>query len=231
VGIEIEYSMASFRTRSFPEIAILVVAVGLFPGIVGYVWAIGLLPIYGVVCHFDQVFGPAINPDGFRIYLVDRGCDVDAAIRDILAKSQFAAGQDKVDTNRMVDIYHHKQLAVAGNEFLAQGLVRQELREFVTSSPGATACTPDDKYCTTPEALDQNFISRWTDQYIYYVQSQFHYTLMDGADYIVSLLRMGLLAQAIIAVCYLIGLLLAAGGILRYIIHRPLVSRQIAKNE
>jgi len=223
--------MASFRIRLLTEIAILVVAVGLFPGVVGYVWAIGWLPTYGVVCHFDKVFGPAINPDGFRIYLVGRGCDVDAAIRDILAKSKFAAGQDKVDADRMVDIYHRKQLAVAGNEFLAQDLVLQKLREFATSSPGANACTPNDRYCATPEALDGNFISRWTHLYIYYVQSQFHYTAMDGADYIASLLRMGLLAQAVIGLCYLIGSLLATGGIIRYIIHRSLVSRKIAKNE
>jgi hypothetical protein len=228
---EIEYSMTSFRTRSLTEIAILIVAVGLFPGVVGYVWAIGWLPIYGVVCHFDKVFGPAINPDGFRIYLVDRGCDVDAAIRDILAKSQFAAGQDKVDADRMVDIYHHKQLAVAGNEFLAHDLVVQKLREFATSSPAANACTTDDRYCATPEALDENFISRWTRAYIYYVQSQFHYTMIDGADYIASWLRMGLLGQAVITLCYLIGSLLATGGMIRYIIHRSLVPRQIAKKE
>jgi hypothetical protein len=223
--------MASFRTRLLTEIGILVVVAGLFPGVVGYVWAIGWLPIYGAVCHFDKVFGPAINPDGFRIYLVDRGCDVDAAIRDILAKSQFGAGQDKVDADRMVDIYHHKQLAVAGNEFLAQDLVLQKLREFATSSLGANACSPDDRYCATPEALDGNFISRWTHSYIYYVESQFHYTAMDGADCIASLLRMGLLAQAVIALCYLIGSLLAIGGIIRYIIDRSLVPQQTAKNE
>jgi hypothetical protein len=228
---EIEYSMASFRTRSLTEIAILVVAVGLFPGVVGYVWAIGWLPIYGVVCHFDKVFGPAINPDGFRIYLVDRGCDVDVAIRAILAKSQFAAGQDKVDADRMVDIYHQKQLPVAGNEFLAHDLVVQKLREFATSSPGANACTTDDRYCATPEASDGNFISRWTDAYIYYVQSQFHYTAIDGADYIASWLRMGLLGQAVIALCYLICSLLATGGMIRYIIDRSLAPRQIAKKE
>jgi hypothetical protein len=223
--------MASFRTRSLTEIAILVVAAGLFPGLIGYVWAIGSLPIYGVVCHFDRVFGPAINPDGFRIYLVDRGCDVDAAIRDILAKSQFAAGQDKVDADRMVDIYHHKQLAVAGNEFLAHDLVVEKLREFATSSSAANACTTDDRYCATPEFLDGNFISRWTHAYIYYVQSQFHYTAIDGADYIGSLLRMGFLGQAVIAFCYLIGSLLATAGIIRYIIRRSLVPRQLIKKE
>jgi hypothetical protein len=223
--------MASFRTRLLTEIAILVVVVGFVPGVAGYGWAILWLPIYGAVCHFDKVFGSAINPDGFRIYLVDRGCDVDAAIRDILAKSQFAAGQDKVDADRVVDIYHHKQLAVAGGEFLARDLVLQKLREFATSSLGANACAPDDRYCATPEASDWNLFSRWTHSYLYYVQSQFHYTAMDGADYIASLLRMGPLAQAIIALCYMIGSLLAIRGIIRYIIPRSLVPRQIAKNE
>jgi hypothetical protein len=186
-------------------------------------WAIGWLPIYRVVCHFDKVFWSAIDPDGFRIYLVDRGCDMNGAIPDILAKF--------VDADRMVNIYHHKQLAVAGNEFLAKDLVVQKLREFATSSPCANACTPDDRYCATPEALDENFISRWTHLYIYYARSQFRYTAVDGADYIASLLRMGPLVQASIALCYLIGSLLATGSIIRYIIRHSLVSRQSAKNE
>jgi hypothetical protein len=54
---------------------------------------------------------------------------------------------------------------------------------------------------------------------------------MDGADYIASLLRMGLLAQAVVALCYLIGSVLATRGIIRYIIHRSFVPRQIAKNQ
>jgi hypothetical protein len=47
------------------------------------------------------------------------------------------------------------------------------------------------------------------------VQSQFRYTAMDGADYIASLLRMGLVAQVIVAFCYLAAALSAAVGIVR----------------
>lgn len=213
--------MASARARKLLiEIAILVAAVGFFPGVTGYAWAIGWLPVYGAVCHFDKILGPAINPDGYRIYLLDRGCDVDAAIRSVLAASQFAAGEDKVDADKIVDVYHGRRLAAPGNEFLAVDFVQKKLREFAASTPGGNRCTQDNRYCTAREAPDENFFSSWAHAYLSYVQSQFRYTVMDGADYIASLLRMGLIAQGIIAFCYLTAALLAAGGTVRYVIRR-----------
>lgn len=223
--------MVSSRTQTLLiQIAILVAAIGFFPGAAGYAWAVGWLPVYGVACHVDKVFGPAINPDGYRIYLLGRGCDVDAAIRAILAGSQFAAGQDQVDAARIIAIYHGKQLPEAGNEFLARDLVQQKLREFPTSTSDGNNCTPDNRYCLVPEASDEDFISRWAHAYLTYVDSQFSYTAMDGADYIASLLRMGLIVQAIIALCYFTASLLAAERIVRYVIHRSAVSRQTVKN-
>ena len=136
--------MASPRARTLlTEIAILIATVVFFPGVTGYAWAIGWLPIYGVVCHFDKVVGPAINPDGYRVYLLDRGCDVDAAIRNILAGSQFSAGRDKVDADRIIGIYHHRQLAETGDESLARDLVQEKLREFATVDTVGTGCAPD----------------------------------------------------------------------------------------
>lgn len=216
--------MALFRAQKLLiEIAIAVAAIAFFPGVIGYAWAIGWLPVYGAVCHFDRIFGPAVNPDGYRVYLLDRGCDVDAAIRSILAASQFAAGQDKVDADKIVDIYHHKQLAVSGNEFLAVDLVQQKLREFASSTPDETYCTRDNRYCIASGASDEDFISRWAHAYLFYVQSQIRYTAMDGADYIASLLRMGLIAQGIIAICYLTATLFIAWRVVRYVIRRSAI--------
>jgi len=223
--------MASSRAKTLLiEIAILVAAVGFFPGALGYAWAVGWLPVYSAVCHFDRIFGPAINPDGYRIYLLDRGCDVDAAIRNILAASQFAAGPDKVDANRIVDIYHHKQLAVPGDESLAVDLVRQKLREFASSTPDESSCTRDNRYCVASGASDDDFISSWAHAYLSYVQSQFRYTAIDGADYIASLLAMGLIAQVIIGLCYLAAVFFVTRRIVRYVIRRSSVPRQIVKD-
>lgn len=224
--------MASSRGQTLLiPVVILVAAVGFFPGVAGYAWAIGWLPIYGAVCHFDKVVGSAIDPDGYRIYLLSRGCDIDAAIRSIVADSQFAAGPDKVDADKIVAICHHKQLPAAGDESLASDLVQQKLREFATSTPGGSTCTPDNRYCTAPGASDEEFVSKWAHVYLSYVQSQFRYTVMDGADYISSLLLRGPIAQAIMAFCYLAGLLLAAERIFRHVIRRPTDRRQIAKND
>ena len=222
---------SSRRQRRLIEIAVLVAAAAFFPGVIGYAWAIGWLPVYGAVCHFDKIFGPAIDPDGYRIYLIDRGCDVDAAIRNVLAASQFAAGQDKVDADRIIDIFRHKKLAVAGDETLALDFVQQKLREFAASAPGAGNCAPDNRFCAISAATDEDVFSRWAHAYFSYVQLQFRYTAMDGADYIASLLRMGLVAQGMIAVCYLIAVLLAAAQIVRYVMRRSAVPRQAARND
>ena len=213
--------MTSSRARTpLVQIALVAALLGFFPGVVGYVWAIGWLPVYGVACHFDKIFGFAINPDGYRIYLLGRDCDIDAAIRAILADSQFAAGQDQVDADQIVAIYRHKQLPVAGNESLASDLVQQKLREFVGSAPSASGCTPADRYCPAAASSDEDFISRWVRAWLSYVQSQFRFTVMDGADYISSLLLMGPVAQAIMAFCYLAALALAAERIGRHIFAR-----------
>ena len=208
-------------SKLFTEIAILIAAVGFFPGIAGYAWAIGWLPVYGTVCHLDKIFGPTISPDGYRIYLLDRGCDVDAAIRNILTASQFAAGQDKVDANKIIEVYHAKRLAVPGNEFLAVELVQKRLREFTTSIPDTNDCTPANRHCSTRESSGEDFFSAWLHAYFSYVRLQFRYTVIDGSDYLTSLLRMGPIAQVIIAFCYLGAVLLAAGFIVRRITRQP----------
>jgi hypothetical protein len=219
--------MPSPRARTLlMGIAIFIAAVGFFPGVTGYAWAIGWLPIYGLVCHFDKVVGPAINPDGYRVYLLDRGCDVDAAIRNILAGSQFAAGQDKVDADRIIGIYHHRQVAETGDESLARDLVQEKLSEYATSAPVGTGCAPDDRYCSLADAAGDNFMSEWVHAYLSYVQSQFRYTVIDAADYITSLLAMGLIAQVIIGLCYLAAMLFFTGRIVRYVIRGSAVTRR-----
>jgi hypothetical protein len=212
--------MPSPRARTLlMGIAILIAAVGFFPGVTGYAWAIGWLPIYGLVCHLDKVVGPAINSDGYRVYLLDRGCDVDAAIRNILAGSEFAAGQDKVDADRIIGIYHHRQLAETGDESLARDLVQEKLSEFATSVPVGTGCAPDNRYCNPAETSDENFISRWVHAYLSYAQSQFRYTVIDGGDYIASLVAMGFIAQVIIGLCYLAAMLLVTRRIVLCVLH------------
>jgi len=204
------------------ETAILIAAIAFFPGVVGYAWAIGWLPVYGAVCHFDKLFGPSISSDGYRVYLLGRGCDVDAAIRNILAASQFANGEDKVDANKIVDVYHGRQLAIAGDEFLAVDLVQRKLKEFTASASSGNGCARDERYCATADAGEEDFGGRWIRAYLSYVRSQFGYTAMDGADYISSLLRMGLVAQGVIALCYLAAVLFCV----RHIVAVPVRDRR-----
>ena len=63
-------------------------------------------------------------------------------------------------------------------------------------------------------------MSGWFHAYLSYAQSQFTYTAIDGADYVASLLRMGRIAQGIIACCYLMATFLAIRCVVRCFIRR-----------
>lgn len=181
-----------------PLISILVAAVifGCFPGTVGYARAIAWLPVYGAACHLTNIFGSAIEPDGYRVFLLGRGCDVDAAIREIVAQS----GLD-VDPAKVVAFYRHTQRPQSADEFLATELVRNSLREPAASYSGNSDCTPDG-HCASPEFSEDHFIAKLVRGYLRYARAQFFFTENDGADYIVSILRMGTVMQTIAFLLY-----------------------------
>ena len=174
-----------------------VVLVGCLPGAAGYAWAIAWLPVYGAVCHPDKVFGSSIGRDGYRIFLLGRGCDVNATIRQIVT----ASGLD-VDPAKIIAIYNGAQRPETADEYLAIDKVRSGLTEFAGAAPRDNECTPDG-YCKIPASSDEGFVARFAGAYLSYARSQFRFTTEDGADYITSLLRMGRIAQGILLLCYL----------------------------
>lgn len=177
------------------------VVVGCFPGTAGYAWAIAWLPVYGAACHLTNIFGSAIEPDGYRIFLLGRGCDPDAAVREIVAGS----GLD-VDPATIVAVYHGTQREQSGDEFLAMELVRKSLREPAAPDSGKSDCTPDG-YCVIPGSSQEDFIAKAVRAYLSYAWAQFLFTEEDGADYIASVLRVGPVMQAIVFVLYAVAVL------------------------
>ena len=177
-------------------IAVAVALVACVPAMAGYAWAIVWLPVYGTVCHVDKVFGSTIDPDGYRVYLLDRGCDIDAAIRQIVE----ATPNLSVDPSRIVAIQHGTLRADSADEFLAADLLQTKLRRFPDADSG-NGCTPDG-YCTIPDSSADDPIRNAPHAYSAYVRSQFLYALDDGADYVTSLLRMGVVVQVVMALCY-----------------------------
>jgi hypothetical protein len=179
------------------SVATVTALVSCFPGTAGYAWAIAWLPVYGTVCHFDKVFGSDVSRDGYRIFLLNRGCDVDSAIRKIVA----AASDLSVDPEKIIAIYHGASRAETPDEYLAIDRVESGLREYAGSTPGTENCAGG--YCAIPSPASEDFITKWSSAYASYVRSQFLYTAKDGADYIASLLCMGPVAQGLMFIAYL----------------------------
>ena len=178
--------------------------VACFPGTAGYAWAIAWLPVYGTVCHLNKIFGPDVSRDGYRIFLLNRGCDVDKAIQQIVT----AASDLSVDPAKIVAIYHGTSRAETADEYLAMDRVESGLREYAGSAPITDNCTGG--YCAIPAPSNEDFVTKWAGEYMSYARSQFLYTAKDGADYIASLLRMGPLVQGLVYIAYLGAVLLLA---------------------
>jgi hypothetical protein len=177
-------------------VAAVVGLVASFPGTVGYAWAMAWLPIYGTICHVDKVFGSDVSPDGYRIFILNRGCDVDAAIRQIVA----TATDLSVDPGRIIAIYHGTARANTADESLAMDLVHSRLREYAGTRRSADNCTP---HCAIPDDSGDDPIAKWVNAYRSYARTQFFYTATDGADYIASILRVGPIVQSAVFLAYL----------------------------
>jgi len=181
--------------------AVVMTAFG--PTISGYAWAIGVLPVYGAACHFDKIFGSAISLEGYRIFLLKRGCDVDGAIRDIVTASGLP-----VDPTKIVAIYHETQRPESSDEYLEMESVRRSLRSFAASAADKNNCLPDEN-CTVPYISPESSIENTASAYLVDARSRFLDAMNDGADYMSWLLRKGPIVQSALFVFYAIATLAA----------------------
>jgi len=193
------------------SIATVTALVGFFPGAAGYAWAIAWLPVYGTVCHVNNVFGSDISRDGYRIFLLNRGCNVDTAIRQIVT----AASDLSVEPGKIVAIYHGTSRAETADEYLAIDRVESGLREYAGDALNADNCAGG--YCAIPGPSSEGFLARWASAYASYARSQFLYTAKDGADYVASLLRMGPVVQGFMFIAYLAAVLFLLTRVLCFI--------------
>jgi len=193
----------------------LLVVVALFAGgplASGYALVVASLPIYGAACHLDRIFGRQITPDGYRVFLLGLGCDVDAAIRRIVVASE--AG---VDPARIIAIYHGAERPESPNELLLIDVVRNSLKDFARSEHRGEDCPPG-QYCRIPD-LSRGITENLIETYLSSARSQFLAAVDDGADYISWLLRLGAVVQGIVSLVYVM-LIFTVGKIATHLIIR-----------
>jgi hypothetical protein len=181
-------------------LALAIFVVG--PTLLGYVWAVGWLPAYGAQCRVDNVFGSAVSPNGYRIYLLGWGCDLDTAVRKIVAASHPAVDPDsKIDPSRIAAIYEGRERAESPDESLTMEVVVDSLRTFDGSEPNDCRVTEN---CPTSEGSSDFDIERLARAYRFYARSHFLDAVDDGADSIAWMLRQGIIVVAIICLFYLL---------------------------
>jgi len=186
-------------------VAMALLAAG--PTVSGYVWALGWLPAYGAMCQYDKVFGSAITPDGYRVFLLGYGCDVGAAIGQIVAAYNASRNpkdaSEPPDPARIIAIYQGLQRADTPEESLTTDLVQRRLRDFADSQPSTSECQPG-AYCGLPDRTGENTIQQWIAGYSSYARSHFLDAVDDGADGISWMLRLGRGYQALVCVLYVV---------------------------
>jgi hypothetical protein len=186
--------------------AVALLAAG--PTLAGYARGLAALPVYGAVCGFGKIFGSAAaTPDEYRSFVLDRGCDIDAAIRGIVTAVGPSLGpslgpglEPGVDPQRIVAIYHGSRRAESGDELSAMSTLHSALRAFPTSAADdACAAGADCAASYFPAGYD---LVGLFNAYVAFVRAHFLDAVDDGADYIAATLRMGPIGQAIVLIVY-----------------------------
>jgi hypothetical protein len=180
--------------------AVALLAAG--PTLAGYAQGLAALPVYGAVCGFDKIFGSAAaTPDEYRSFVLDRGCDIDAAIRGIVTGLGPSPGlEPSVDPQRIVAIYHGSRRAESGDELSAMSTLRSALRAFPTS-PANDACAASANCAASYFPAGYDLVGLF-NAYVAFARAHFLDAVDDGADYIAATLRMGPVGQAIVLIAY-----------------------------
>jgi hypothetical protein len=96
------------------------------PFVLGFAYSLLGVPAYGLVCgDWQGILKGTISADGYRVFLMNRGCDLDEEIRRILQRD-FSTRSD----SEMVQIVKGERKWESADEILTADGVRAVLRTF-----------------------------------------------------------------------------------------------------
>lgn len=180
-------------------ILLALVALVIAPTAAGYAWAIAWLPGYAVVCHIDKVFGPSITADGYRIFLLNRDCDLDTAIEKI-------AVENGMDPGKLVAMYHgtYPKSKFSAEDVLELNVLQFSLRKFALPVTQREPCPPGQLCGPWARDIVTDILDNIVGRYGPYAQNSFFGAVNDGADAIANILRQGPIFQALVIAFYLV---------------------------
>lgn len=183
------------------EVALgIVLVLACLPFVIGFGYAMVSLPIYGGVCEFKNVFSDKITPDGYRAFLLNRGCNLDEEIKRVVGD----ATDGRRAGDKFVEVYHGVPHALSGDEESLMHAVRAELRLFrplkMSTDCGTGIYCPQSTFFGD-DVISNLFASVW-NKYALYAVPSFVFAVNMGADFLVGILRMGSVAQGFLFLLY-----------------------------
>lgn len=193
IGAAMITSLARIAFFAFCWISTIIIVGMIVPAALGYGYALTFFSSYEYACprQPEQKNDP-IPADDYRIYLLNRGCTLDAMMGEM--GREYA-----IDPQVLKGLYLGKADPQSSNEVMLQGVVREQAYLF---KPFPSDNRPD---YGTDDAVTQLF-NNAIDFYMLKATPLFLSAVAIGAEHITAIWRMGPLARGMIYLAYIIGL-------------------------
>jgi hypothetical protein len=106
----------------------------------GYGYAIMALPLYGQICKnatISGVFDGKMSAEDYRVWLLNRGCAADTALRDVIADLNLDAPSERVspekphlDPVKYAEYYNGRSRPTNADEARWLDVLREEMKSF-----------------------------------------------------------------------------------------------------
>jgi hypothetical protein len=106
----------------------------------GYGYAIMALPLYGQICKnatISGVFDGEMSAEDYRVWLLNRGCTVDTALRDVIADlnldsplKSVSPGKTTLDPVKYTEYYNGRSRPANADEARWLDILRTEMKSF-----------------------------------------------------------------------------------------------------
>jgi len=194
------------------------------PFILGYGVAFGGYIPYGVVCkEKDDLFSGTVKASNYIVFLMNRGCDFNDAISDILRNDLDIPKY--IDLDRIIKLLNGKlPLSSATNlEILFADMARSKIRTFKWPKNKPT-CPQDDSLCGIQypwvHDLVEDLFILIGSLYSGYFLSTFSTCVFNGASLLVAFSNLGTVFRMTLFLIYAAALLYVIPFAVKYVLRK-----------
>jgi hypothetical protein len=170
------------------------------PFVAGYLYAGAMWPAFDYSCHEPEKADAYSRPD-FHLYLLNRGCSLDAALPDVATDVQLPGGAD-----RLKQFLKGDARPQGADETLEFDAAKQDLSRFRTP-PSNKDCGRFGELCVSSYPADDflsNTLGDLGKRYGAYLEPNFWSAVSDAAEALASFAAGGVAMRGILYVAYLV---------------------------